>query len=405
MKIAIVCNNLSLLTGGPRLIFGLAAGLEEMGHTVGIYAPDFDPTHYAEITRGLKVKVVQPADVQVPGPRAPGFIGWIKGKIHEERYAIALARAIADEIGQEADVVNVHDFAYRTAYFVKKRNPQTRAVWHENAPIFAYVKRGQIVPDFLGFLYYRVFRAWADRKYFRAMDKLIVLDRFNEAAARRQGFRDITLVRAGIDFGKFYAPVKDFREKAARREVNLLAVGALNAYRRYDKVIEAVKLLRDRGYGARLRVIANNVWRENQCRDDLIAQVERAGLADRVSLNFEGVSESEIVRAFHDCDIFVQAVYSPPPSHHGWGLVNFEAMAAGVPVVLVASATATEVLRDGENALFFEPLNAGQIAEKVKFLVDNPEAYARIAAAGQKYVEEHQSWQRYAMETARVFTA
>lgn len=403
MKIAIVCNNLSLITGGPRLIFALASGLTSIGNTVTIYAPDFNPAQFAEISRGLAVRVVKPKSVPLPGARMPGFLGWIMGKWREERYAIALAQAIAEEIGADADVVNVHDFSYRTAYFVKWRNPRAQAVWHENAPIFAYVKRGKLLHDLLGFLYYRVFRALADRKYFRAMDKLIVLDRVNEENARRQGFRDITMVRAGIDFEKFYAPVRDFGARAARKQASILAVGALNAYRRYDNVIDAVKLLREWGYDARARIMANNLWREDQCRDALVAQVARHKLEPYVSLQFTAVSEAEIVKTFRACDVFVQAVYSPPPSHHGWGLVNFEAMAAGVPVVLVGSATATEVLKDGENALFFEPLNALQIAEKVKSLVDDPDAYARIARAGQQYVKEHQSWKRYAEEVSDVF--
>ena len=145
------------------------------------------------------------------------------------------------------------------------------------------------------------------------------------------------------------------------------------------------------------------MWDEDQSRDALIALVKRYKLGPYVELNFEGVSEADIVRMFRESDVFVQTVYSPPPSHHGWGLVNFEAMAAGVPVVLVGSATATEVLKDGENALFFEPMNALQVAEKVKFLIDNPDAYQRIAEAGQLYVKEHQSWKRYAEETFRVF--
>ncbi len=72
-------------------------------------------------------------------------------------------------------------------------------------------------------------------------------------------------------------------------------------------------------------------------------------------------------------------------------------------VVLVRSATATEVLKEGENALFFDPLQSAQIAEKVKFLIDRPEEYARIAEAGQTYVKENQSWKKYAEEMLEAF--
>ena len=185
--------------------------------------------------------------------------------------------------------------------------------------------------------------------------------------------------------------------------MQLLAVGALNAYRRYDNVVTAVRMLRGEGYDARAIIVANNIWHEDQCRDDLRALVKKYNLGQFVAFNFEGLSETDMIKTFQAADVFVQAVYSPPPSHHGWGLVNFEAMAAGVPVVLVRSATATEVLKDGKTALFFEPLHPEQIADKVKFLVDHPDEYARIAHAGQAFVRENQSWKKYAEEMAKVF--
>lgn len=446
MKIAIVTHNLSSITGGPRLIFGLAEHLKGLGQEMVIYAPDVHPhtqettigkqqwngkkfsreardekyhigkgvgihdDYFHEISKGIRIQVVKPKRsprsaekwIRQAHHKPRGFLGWVSWKIRQELREIDLAKTIAEAMDSDFDIVNLHDFCYRTGYFYKKRNQKTKVVWNENAPLFSYLKRGRMFYDAAGYAY-GILKNWMNRKYFRAIDKVVVLDRFNEAHSRTEGFRDITMVRAGIDFKKFYASVKNFKEGAAQRAVQLLAVGALNAYRRYDNVIDAVRLLREWGYDARAIIVANNIWREDKCRNDLQAMVEKYDLKPYIEFHFDGMPEENLIKAFQESDIFIQAVYSPPPSHHGWGLVNFEAMAAGLPVILVRSATATEVLKEEENALFFDPLHADQIAEKVKFLIDHPEAYARVAKAGQTYVKENQSWKKYAEEMLEVF--
>lgn len=438
MKIAIVTHNLSSITGGPRLIFGLAEHLKGLGQEVVIYAPDVHPhtqetvavrpwrneknssretrnerhqtskgvgihdEYFREISEGIRIEVVRPRRSPRSAEKPGGFWKWIFGKIQQELYDIDFAKMAGEAMDPDFDIINVHDFCYRAGYFYKKRNPKTKVVWNENAPPFEYLKRGKFLYDMAGF-FYGLLKKFTNRKYLKAIDSVIVLDHFNEQWSRAHGFKNIVVVRAGIDFKKFYAPVKNFKEKASRKAAQLLAVGALNAFRRYDNVIDAMRLLREWGYDARAVIVANNIWHEDKCRNDLQAMVEKYNLKPYVEFYFDGMPEDNLIKTFQGSDIFIQAVYSPPPSHHGWGLVNFEAMAAGVPVVLVRSATATEVLKEGENALFFDPLQSDQIAEKVKFLIDHPEEYARIAKAGQTYVKENQSWKKYSEEMLVVF--
>ena len=402
MKIAIACNNLAFITGGPRLIFGLAEFLQKLGHQVVIYGPESGGDFYKDITKNLDMRVVTPKMTPPSGEKTKGFIDWVARKIHKERYNIALAQALANAMDADFDVVNVHDFAYRVGYFYKRRNPKTKVVWHENAPPFAYVKRNNFLRDASG-LVYGIIENFLTKKYFRAMDAVVVLDEFNKQWSTDAEFKNVTIVRPGIDFDKFFAPVKDFTAKAARKEMHLLAVGALNAYRRFDNIIEAVRILHEGGYNATVEIVANNIWHEDACRDALVALVKKYRLENYIQFYFEGMPETDIIKKFQTCDVFVQAVYSPPPSHHGWGLVNFEALAAGVPLVVVRSATATEVLKENENALFFEPLNMNELAHKIKLLADHPDKYKKLAEAGQKYVRENQSWKKYAEEMAAVF--
>lgn len=390
------------MTGGPRLIFGLAKSLGELGHRVVIYAPDSGGAHFGDAARGLDIRVVKTKSLHKT-TRLKGLAGWVIGKIRAELQEIALAKTVAESMDNDFDIVNVHDVAYRTGFFYKKRNPGAKVVWQENIPLFLYVKRGRLLHDVAGWGYW-FFKRFTDRKYFLAIDSVAVLDNLTKKLREARGGRNVSVVRAGVDFQKFYAPVKDFRQKAARKEVRVLAVGALNATRRFDNVIEAIRLVREWGYDAWALIVAHNTWHDDRCRDDLVALTEKYHIEPYVNFRFDGMSEPELVKTFQENDVFVQAVYAPPPSHQGWGLVNFEALAAGLALIIIRSSTATEVLKDGKTALFFDPLHPEQIAEKIRFLVDHPEAYQSLAQSGQTFVRENQSWRKYAEGMLKVFT-
>ena len=60
------------------------------------------------------------------------------------------------------------------------------------------------------------------------------------------------------------------------------------------------------------------------------------------------------------------------PSHtEGIPNVILEAMAAKVPIISTLVGGLTEILRDGENAIIVEPGNPTDLAEKIKFALDN----------------------------------
>jgi len=165
----------------------------------------------------------------------------------------------------------------------------------------------------------------------------------------------------------------------------------------------AVKYLCDWGYNPYLDIYCNNIWNQDGCKEDLIALRAKYNLEKRVNFVFDGVSEAKLRETYSKSDVFVQAVYVPPPSHHGWGLVNFEAMAAGLPLVLCKSSTATEVLTDGENYLGVQPLSPEQIAQQIKKIIDDPGLYFKIASNGQGFVKDNLSWEKYGRDMLKAF--
>jgi glycosyltransferase involved in cell wall biosynthesis len=402
MKIAIVSFNL-FTAGGARLTFNMAHALQALGQQVIIYTPAMESSDFGDLTKGLDIRIVSDAKriTHFTGAKPRNIFEWIRNKLKHEGEFLDASRAIARAIDADCDGINVNDSSYRTAYFFKKRNPNARAVWIVNGEPFRYLSRHNLFYDIPGHLY-QFIRQRTRRKFLRAIDAATVLAEHDRGWLDGTPIRNVAVVRAGLDFEKFYAPVKDITEKAKEKKINLLALGALNAARRYDNVLEAAKWLRDWGYRPHVTIVANNIWNENAYRDSLIAYVTENALTEYVDLRFNGVPEAELPHVYEQSDIFIHAVYVPPPGHHGWGLVNFEAMAAGLAVVLCDSSTATEVLHDGKDVLLVKPLAPKEIAEKIKYCIDHPTEYRRIAEAGQA-VARDMRWEKYAEEMLAVF--
>jgi glycosyltransferase involved in cell wall biosynthesis len=63
-------------------------------------------------------------------------------------------------------------------------------------------------------------------------------------------------------------------------------------------------------------------------------------------------------------------------------------MYAGLPVIGIRNEGIYGLAEDGVEALFAEPKNSKDLADKIKFLINNPDLKEEIAKAGQRLVKE-----------------
>ena len=83
-------------------------------------------------------------------------------------------------------------------------------------------------------------------------------------------------------------------------------------------------------------------------------------------------------------DIFV----FPPVQEEGHPWVIIEAMGAGLPIVATDRGAITESVVDGKNGFIVEKKNPTQIAEKIKYLIDNPEQRKKMGEESRRmYLE------------------
>jgi glycosyltransferase involved in cell wall biosynthesis len=80
----------------------------------------------------------------------------------------------------------------------------------------------------------------------------------------------------------------------------------------------------------------------------------------------------------------------------------FEYMAGALPVVTIPRAPLTEIVRDGQEGVFFREGDAGSLAEALVRLADDPGLGARLGRSGRERVVERYSWARHCEQLESV---
>jgi glycogen synthase len=210
--------------------------------------------------------------------------------------------------------------------------------------------------------------------------------RYTRDAAARTGLAlaDSRVVYPGIE--------TDLSDELPTRDWGwrLLYIGRLDRQKGIDTAVEAL---------ARLPAQATlEVWGTGN--QDYTSQMRslahRLGLDDRVS--FRGwAGPAERLGAYERADVVLFPVRWQEP----FGLVPIEAMGVGRPVVSTARGGSAEFLRDGANALVFEPGDAQGLAEAITRLASDPQLRERLLRGGRLTAAEH-TIERFADQTVQA---
>jgi glycosyltransferase involved in cell wall biosynthesis len=409
VRIAIISLNLKWVAGGQRLTYELAQAMKRKGHDIVIYVPDteYSETVYPDLQKGLAFRKVRVPRGYVWSPRSKSTFRRILYKIEKEHWlnsvAKRVARALLDD-GDRFDIVHPHDNAYKVAYYYRKMGGRAHVIGENNDPVYAYLPhRESYVYDRLS-RFFNWAKNFVERKYFRALEATAVLDLYNKQWFESRGVPHAEVAHHGTDFARFYAPVKDNAEKFRQKKVRLMSIGTLEPYRGYAQLIEIVHLLRDQGYDATAVIVGDDFWKKAEWREPLTSRIAMWHLEPYVTIYFESVSNDELKKMYAESDIFAYLIYNPPP-RNGFGFSSSipEAAASGIPSITWTTTTSLEAFKDGESIMAAPPLRADLLAEKVKFLVDHPDAYRAMAIAAQNIVKSELTWDKYMDRISALF--
>jgi glycosyltransferase involved in cell wall biosynthesis len=167
----------------------------------------------------------------------------------------------------------------------------------------------------------------------------------------------------------------------------ILSVGVLQTRKNVLNALRALETLPQR---YRLILVGGDGYGSEIIHD----YIRRQGLGSRVQVR--GYVTFEELRSLYQS----ASVLLFPSWEEGFGLPVLEAMANGLPVVASQTSSLPEV--GGEAALYVDPHDPRDIAEKVLRAVEDSELRGKMIQQGLSRAREF-SWQRVAEATLKVY--
>jgi glycosyltransferase involved in cell wall biosynthesis len=161
-------------------------------------------------------------------------------------------------------------------------------------------------------------------------------------------------------------------------------VSSLVAHEGIGTLLEAVKILNDRGVRTRALIVGDGPER---------AALQRQAAALGIDAIFPGRVPMSQVRQYHAVlDAFVVPRTPDRVCQLVTPLKPVEAMASGLPVVVSAVRALSEIVNDKVTGLLSPPLDAGALADTLQALLEDRELRAKLGANAREWVARDRTW-------------
>ena len=180
-------------------------------------------------------------------------------------------------------------------------------------------------------------------------------------------------------------------------DVLVLGVGRFVRWKGFDRLIEAVSLVRTNSASVRLVLVG-----DGDIRGELEAQVRRLGVTE--SVTFAGMLPREgVVEHLAAADVVVI-----PSIHYGEFVdtgptVALEAMAVGKPVIATPVGALPRLLGDGRAGRLVAEQDAATLADAIRSLAGDPELRRRMGEHGRETILRERNWDAVADDFIELF--
>ena len=302
-----------------------------------------------------------------------------KGTFHT---ALAIRRNVKKlrNLTNDADVINIHDqgFELFLAAFKKKKT-----IWQIN-DLHASFQVGCNKDS------KQSWKTALIRKLIQYYSKYINRFTVNVSKNRTRIFeafnRNADVLYCGIEPVGIKRDISTSLQRFNEKKLNILSSGVFFPYRNYETQVNVVSRLATDGIDVHLNIIGStdlNPAYSQKIRDLIIEK----GLEKRITI-CGMVDEVKFKQLHNDSDVFMFINID-----QSWGLAVFEAMSCGLPVFVSESVGATEILSDGIDAIFVNPTDADQIAEKIEDLMNDSDKYQGLCVSGEAFHHDY-TWDK-----------
>ena len=225
----------------------------------------------------------------------------------------------------------------------------------------------------------------------KSIDEVITCSDLNRQLIKERYSLDAAVVPTAVDYDFFSEDCSDAKEELGLKDrYVLLHVGALVKRKNQILSIRALQRLKRAIPNAKLIIVGEGPWEPT-----LRNEVQELGLEGEVL--FAGrVSESRLKLLYHACDVNLY-----PVEDQTYGLVPFEAFAAGKPSLVSEQSGAGQVMaREGLGYLIQPEVNS--IVDRALNIYGDGQEAETIVKKGSTYVKDKLTWNLYASRVAEL---
>jgi len=162
----------------------------------------------------------------------------------------------------------------------------------------------------------------------------------------------------------------------------ILAVGRLVEKKGFPYLIEACRLLKDRGYQFQCQIVGG----AGPCAQQVAALIRELGLEDTVMIR-PAVTQEELLHVYRQATVFtLPCQIAENNDRDGIPNVLVEAMAVGLPVVSTNISGIPELIEHGVSGLLAPQRDARALAGAIAELLDAPALRKRLGEAAREKV-------------------
>lgn len=200
--------------------------------------------------------------------------------------------------------------------------------------------------------------------------------------------------RLGVNMTTFRPRSRAFKQQLRRKwgvsgTFNILFVGRIVYGKGLHTLVKAVALLKKKHRNVRLIVIGSS-WPGVSAQTPYMRRIRQMSRKMGVPIRFTGyIPPARIATMYHLGDVLV----CPSLFREGFGMVNTEAMASGIPVVASSRGGIRKIIQNGKSGFLVNAYGSPKaFADRLSQLKASPALAKRIAAGGRQRAMNHYSW-------------
>jgi glycosyltransferase involved in cell wall biosynthesis len=181
-------------------------------------------------------------------------------------------------------------------------------------------------------------------------------------------------------------PVSKYRKcvKEAPRGPILLMLGSVNEHKGQYEAVQALSILKARGFLGRLMIVGGQ---EQYYRQQLDGLARDLGVAECVDYSEFSSEPRQLIK---DAALTLMCSRS-----EAFGRSAVESISEGTPVVAADSGGLPEVVVDGQSGLLYRSGDPADLAAKIEALLSDEMKYGFLAAKGYQFVRDRFGMERY----------